>query len=159
MANYDLSALMTRLVEMEKESIASVATNGVDAVSYFPYEQDDFPYWTNRIRGMAPDYLAQDTAHYPFQIAARLVIGHLTEGYKGEVLTKAYEYIPAVTSYFKDKPGMNSIASPTQMDDIFTDFEFTDVVGPVAFQNSGIGVLQVGVEFIFTLPIIDIQYR
>lgn len=158
MANYDLGALMDRLVEMEKESITSLA-DGVDAVSYFPYEQESFPYWTNRIRGMVPGYLAQDTAHYPFQIAARLVIGHLTEGYKGEVQTKAYDYIPAVTSYFKDRPGMNSNAHLTQMDDIFMDFELVDIVGPIAFQNSGIGVLQVGVEFIFTLPIIDIQYR
>lgn len=157
MANYDLSALMDRLLEMEKEAVASVQT--ADGVTYFPYEQEAFPYWTNRITGITPAYLAQDIAQYPLRIAGRLVLGHLTEGYQGELLIRAYDFMEAVLSYFKDRPGMNSTAHSTQMDDIFTDLEIADIVGPAAFQNGGIGAVQVGIDFIFTLPIIDVQYR
>lgn len=154
MANYDLGALMDRLLEMEKEAVDESS-----GVAYFPYEQESFPYWTNRIVGMTPDYVAQDIAHYPFRIAARLVLGHLTEGYKGELILSAYDHIAAVTAYFKDRPGMNSNAHTTQMEDIFTDFELVDVIGPAAFRNDGIGNTQVGIEFIFTLPVIDVQFR
>lgn len=150
--------MMARLLEMEKESIASVSPD-VDGVTYFPYQQEAFPYWTNRMTGVTPDYLAQEIAHYPFRITGRLVMGHITEGYEGELLERAYLYIPAITSYFKDRPGMNSIAHPTPIDDIFTDFEFVTINGPFGFQNSGVGVIQVGIEVLFTLPVIDFQQR
>lgn len=159
MPNYDLGAFMDRLLEMEKESIDDVVDGGVDGVTYFPYEQEAFPYWTNRVTGVTPDYYAQDIAHYPIRIAGRLVMGHLKEGYEGELLERAYVYIPAILSYFKDRPTMKSNAHPTKMDDLLTDFEIVDIVGPAAFQNNGIGATQVGVEIIFTLPIIDVQYR
>lgn len=156
---YDLDALMDRLVEMEKESLASLVGTDIDAVKYHPYEQEAFPYWTNRITGMTPVYLAQDIVQYPFRVTARLVIAHFTEGYRGETATKTYQYIPAVLHYFKDRPGMNSTAHPTQMDDVFRDFEIVDFNGPFAFQNNGIGATQVGFEFVFTLPVLDQQYR
>lgn len=157
MADYDIGAFMIRLLEMEKEAVADIKK--VDGVTYFPYEQEAFPYWTNQVAGLTPGYLAQDIVQYPLRITGMLVLGHYTEGYKGEQLVKAYAYMAAVMSYFKDRPGMQSDAHPDSMDDIFTDFEIVDVVGPAAFQNSGIGVIQVGLKFFFGLPIIDIQYR
>jgi hypothetical protein len=159
MANYDLGDFMDRLLEMEKESIDDLVDGSVDGVTYFPYEQESFPYWTNRVTGFVPDYIAQDIAHYPLRIAGRLVMGHLKEGFEGDILKKSYDYLEAVLSYFKDRPTMKSNAHPTKMDDIFTDFEITDIVGPAAFQNNGIGSTQVGLEFVFVLPIIDVQYR
>lgn len=159
MADFNLSDFMGRLLEMEKESVADVAGIAVDGVTYFPYEQEAFPYFTNRTTNMTPIYEPDDMVVFPFRVTGSLVLGHLTEGYKGEPLIKAQDYITAVLSYFIDRPGMKSSAHPTAMQYLAPNFEIVDMVGPNAFQNSGVGVLQVGVNFVFAMPIMVKRHR
>lgn len=159
MADFNLGDFMDRVVEMEKESVASIVSTEVDAVPYFPYEQEAFPYWTNRITGMTPSYLAEDAVEFNFRIVGRIVLGHLTEGYKGEPIVKAQDYISAVLDYFKGRSGMKSVAHPTSMQYLAQYFLIVDMVGPNAFRNDGIGSTQVGIDFVFTLPIMADRHR
>ena len=155
---YNLSDLIDRLVIMEKEAVADLYPDGVDAVGYFPYEQASFPYWHNRITSMTPDEYAADIAKYPFQVTGRFVLGHYTEGFKGELLLSAYPVIEAVLAYFRDRPGMDT-ETLDEMEFVFDELRITNVIGPFAFQNRGVGVTQVGFEVTWALPVIDDQAR
>lgn len=164
MANFDLDALMERLIEMEKESIDALVDNTPDAVKYFPYEQEAFPYWNNRITVFDRINLSQDIVIYAFDITARLVIGHLTEGYRSEIYEDAYDYIASVLDYFADRALMNSNTNDTPMEDVWCDddeyggLEIIDMTGPAAFANAAIDTTQVAIEFVFRLPVIDSIY-
>jgi len=159
MASFDLDAAMTRLVAMEKEALAAITTN-VDAVTYFPYEQDGFPYWTNRLTIAPPSWKSGEFVDYVFSITGRLVVAHLTEGYRGEGITKIYQYIPEVLDYFDNRPFLTSTSYPTELDDVSPDngLEIVDIIGPAAYRNDGIGSTQVGIEVIFRLPFLIKAY-
>jgi hypothetical protein len=162
-SDFDLREAMARITQMEIDALVDIEGAAVDAKAYFPYEQEAFPYWTNRVVNMLTTYpFGQDIALYSFQVGARLVMGHFTQGYEGEILTKAYDYIPAVLEYFKDRPYLTNSVQTTPLSNIWVDTgegaEITNVVGPSGFVNSGIGAIQVGVEFTILLPFIAQLY-
>src|SRR3972149_10038596 len=138
MASFDLKTAMTRLAAMEKESISAITTS-VDAVTIFPWEQGGLPYWTNRLTTVPPVWLAGDFASYAFSITGRLVVAHITEGYRGEGIEKVYDYIPEILDFFDNRPFLTSTAYPTELDDVAPDngLEIVDIVGPNAYRNDG----------------------
>lgn len=156
MASWDLATAMLRLVAMEKDSIAAVVSTAVDGVTYYPYQQESFPYWHNRMLPTTVEWVADDYPVYRVRIVGRLVIGHLKEGYKGQTPDKVYDYVPEVYDYFDRRPMMTSTDYPTDLDDIYPDDGLTILgdSGFLAFVNSGIGVTDVGIEFTFEIPFI-----
>ena len=159
MAAFDMDAAMDRLVSMEIESLAAVITT-VDAKKFYPWTQEAFPYWHNRITGYEPEHPSQDYIIHRYEVTGRLVVAHFTEGYRGEGMDKAYQYIAEVNDYFDNNPLMITAEYPTAFDDIddASGVEIVQVIGPNAFANSGIGEMDIGVEFVFSLPFIVQAY-
>jgi len=149
---------MDRLVIMQKEALVSINAN-VDAVPFFPHSQEAFPYWVNWLRRGSPSSAGEDIRMDGYSVMMRLVMGHITEDYSGELLTLAYEYIPAVVDFFATRPFLTNATDTTPLDFIHPEgAEIVDFIGPHGFQNSGLGVTQVGVEFTLSLPIMNSVY-
>lgn len=117
--SYDLDELMLRLAAMEREALSAVGDTVLcDAVPYWPYTQEIFPYWWNRITNLEvsqePD-LAGDVVVDTYTIDLGLVVAHLTAGYKGEMVSRVYTWIPRILDYF------NLHQDLTSADPLYTD--------------------------------------
>jgi hypothetical protein len=159
-----LSQAMDRIAAMEKQALADLTPSvPADAVPYFPYEQEAFPYFFNRLSGVEPknslsdqdEDSGEDIVVEYYNITIRLVIGHLGEGYRGERAKDLYEYIPAVLQFFREHSFLTSTAYPSELDYINPlDISIPNGTGLLVFQNAGIVNFQVGTEFTLRLPII-----
>lgn len=159
-SDFDLDTAMDRLVEMQKESVTAIVGSAIDAVKYFPYQQEAFPYWTNRLGPLEADFWAEDVGYYPFRILSRLVLGHHDEGYNNSALSAIYSYMPEILNYFESREMLTSSTYPDEFDDLAPDtgLEIEATTPLAVFLNSGIGVAQVGVEFTFLMPFITDRY-
>jgi hypothetical protein len=163
MTNY-IEDAMTRIVEMQKEVFTDDIGEVCDAVPYWPYEQESFPYWTNRLAAMTPDYteFAEDIQTNPETILMRLVVDHVTAGYKGDKPKKAHEYYVPIIDYFSQHSGLNTDSGTytTCADylDPTTQAFITTHTGLVVFSNSGILTMQLGIEFTLRCPFMRSVY-
>lgn len=153
---YDMTEAMNRLVAMEKEALGVTA----DAVTYWPHQQESFPYWWNRLTNMQVDTTI--SAEFDFDIwtvQAGLVIGHVMSGYKGERAQDAYGYIPKILSYFDQHPDMTDTTTYlTPFRYLWLDAGYglalTGIPGGfAATDNSGSGATQHVLLFEFTMPL------
>jgi hypothetical protein len=152
MSSY-LSDAMDRIVAMQKEALNTLTGGKVDAVTYWPYQQNDYPYFINRLGALSLDNeYGEDIDGYIHVVLMRLVVGHITEGYKGETPANMYDYIPAVQAFFRNNPMLTSTANPTAPDYLFYEARIISHTGFVVFSQGGIGQLQVGCEFTLQLP-------
>jgi hypothetical protein len=157
MTNY-IEDAMARIVEMQQEVFTADIGEACDAVPYWPYEQESFPYWTNRLAAMTPDYIefAEDIQTNPETILMRLVVDHVTAGYKGDKPKKAHEYYVPIIDYFSQHSGLNTDSGTytTCADylDPTTQAFITTHTGLVVFSNSGILTMQLGIEFTLRVP-------
>lgn len=158
---YDLKAIMERLTLMEKEAVNTLTSGKVDAKSFFPYQQEVLPYFTNRLLRFTieagEDGLGEDVIIDRYQIEIHYVAAHLTEGYEGEAPDKIYEIIPAMLDYFSK----HELLSTSTLDPIdFVDPEGAQLTDGSynAFTNSGIGPTQIGPKFTLDLPLIRGPY-
>lgn len=158
---YDLKSIMERLTVMEREAVNTLTAGQVDAVAFFPYQQEVMPYFTNRVVRFAvesgEDGFGEDVIIDRYSIAIRYVGAHLTEGYQGEAPDKLYEVIPAMLDYFSK----HELLSTSSLDPIdFVDPEGAQITDGNygAFTNSGIGPTQIGLEFTLDLPLIRGPY-
>lgn len=141
--------LLQRVAAMQLEAMTSIGVKA-DAKPYFYHTQDDFPYFTNRIAANPrTDNGAEDFDFNTPTVVMRLVVGHLTEGYRGEVETRLYEWGPVVSTWFQEHMWLTSAAFPERMDNLSIT-RLTDNGGLRAFQDSGIDATQVGREIQFT---------
>jgi len=149
MTTYLEDALL-RIVAMEKEVIP-----GCDAVPYFIYTQESYPYWTNRVGAIATSTDSEDEAKRVYQIIMRLVIGHRTEGYTGELeVTLQSTYIPQILTYFSQRLRLQCVAFPDIMRYIAPEGAFIpNATGLAVLAVGGIGVEEIGAEFSLELPI------
>lgn len=151
-----LNDMLDRIVAMEKEALSSLAP-GVNAVPYWPYQQSEFPYFTNRPGPWSPDYeRGEDVALDGYSIAMRLVAAHVDEGYEGGPQGNIHQWILAVINFFEDKPFLTSTAYSTALDFINSDpgAEITSHTGLVIFRNAGVFAQQLGVEFTLEVPVL-----
>lgn len=156
--------LLNRLVALEKEAMTSIGVSA-DAKPYALHVQESFPYFTNRIAAnTVTDDGSEDTDLNNPLVIIRLVIGHATEGYKGQPEGKLYEWGPVVKTYLQQRANwLQTAAGPyaTRMDNLQS-ARVTDNGGFRIFDNSGLGVNQVGrelqVQCIFTASIEQIYY-
>lgn len=139
-----LEDAMTRLVDMEQQVIS-----GSTAVKYPHYAQEDFPYWTNNFTEFRPgrgdDEFEYDYERRIYVADIRYIIGHITEGYKGQPQEQFWADWPAIQDFFAENPGLTSTTYTTPLR--YLDPQETVLLpsaGLVRFQNSGIGADQVG---------------
>lgn len=158
MPNY-IQDIMARLVAMEKEALATVAaTNNQtpDAVAYWPWEQEGFPYFTNRLGSMSnsPTDYSEDIESYSHTVLIRLVVDHWIAGFDGEKADLAYQYLVAFEDYMRQHPMLTTDAGSytSEPDYLFQQMVLTGHTGLVIFQNAGINASQYGIEFTLALP-------
>lgn len=145
-----LSDGLARIVAMQKEIITTS-----DAKPFFFYAQESFPYWTNRVGNVSVELQSQDFYIYTHHIVMRLVIGHKTEGYTGDLeQTLQTTYIPQTLEYFAGRIRLQSASYPGIMTDIDPRGAIMlNCTGLATFQDGGIGVEQIGSEFTLEMPI------
>jgi hypothetical protein len=161
MANYDLDAIMDRLPVLQTAAMAGLSTPVTcDAVNYWPFVGEGFPYWWNRIESMVVEYspMAEGEIHN-YQISMAMVIGHLTEGYDGEVSSKAYPWIAGILDYFRQHrklyDGTTYTTAPDWLWIVDGGARITGVPnGTRTLANSGLGVQQVAVVFNLEIPLL-----
>lgn len=110
---YVLGDVMARLAAMQSEAIVlrgdGISQHGIDAVPYWPYQQEITPYFWNRINSMETEDISGDITIDRYSIEMGLVCGHFTEGYRGELPALVYsEWIPSVLRYFRAQRWLNT---------------------------------------------------
>jgi hypothetical protein len=168
MADSYLLDLMKRVVAMQLEAITPLAPDvGVDAVYKWPYQQNRFPYFTNRLGsmpvsggGIDPGQYATDIDLYSHQVLMRLVVAHLTQGIDTDVPNNVYDYIVQVEDYFRTHPQMatDSGTYSTCPDWILEDSRISGHTGIAVFTQGGVGQAQIGCEFTLLIPILREVY-
>lgn len=162
-----LDDALDRIVAMQKEAMASITGGKFDAVPYWPYFQNDFPYMTNRHGAMTVDYTkyAPDIEDNPETIAMRLVVAHITSGYKGEKPALALDYYIAIRNYFRTHSDL--VTDGTIYGDYTSYPDYLDPdtgayivshTGLVVFANSGLPDMQLGYEFALSIPYMQSVY-
>lgn len=155
-----LDDAMDRLFAMQQESLNTLL--GYDCASkIWPYFQDTFPYWVTRPGQRTNNDLSQDMRVKVRNIPMRLVLGHWNEGYESELSDRALQFIVAVDDYFDLREDLSSTTYPSDPDFLMPGFggRIINDTGLVIFDNSGIGALQIGVEFVLELQYLRAAYR
>lgn len=89
---------------------------GADALRFALHWQEDFPYWTNRYTEFTPgEYYGDDNSQRLYTLEAVLHWGYVTEGDYGAMETAIYENLPAIQTYFEERPGLQSPSYPTPL--------------------------------------------
>jgi hypothetical protein len=102
MATY-LTELLNRVVALQKEAMTSIGISA-DAVPYFWHAQESFPYFTNRIADLSVSGDgSEDIDFNQPTVIMRLVVAHISEGYRGQAEQKLYEYLPVVKTYIQQR--------------------------------------------------------
>jgi hypothetical protein len=145
MATYE-TELLKRCAAMQIEAMTSIGVSA-DAVPYFFHtNSDSFPYFTNRIAdNPITDNGGEDVEINNPIVIMRLVVAHITSGYKGENEAKVYEYGPIVKSWFSKHMWLTSALYPLRMGNLQIE-RVTNNGGIRAFENTGIAAIQVGRE-------------
>lgn len=147
MTSVDVNNLLDRIVAIEKEYFTSVA-QAADSVPYFIHSQESFPYLIHRVSRLDLSYTDEDFTVNTYTVTTRLVIGHLTENYVGESESNLYTWLPGLVTYVQQRRWLQSAAYPTPMNKLVgAEMQAGASPGLVIFQNTGIGVQQVGTEF------------
>lgn len=140
-----LNDLLERVVALEKEAMTSMDVKA-DAVPQFYHAQEAFPYFTNRIADIPiSDDGSEDVDLNSPLVIMRLVVGHITEGYKGQPEAKLYTWLPVIKIYFNERMWLTSEKYPDKM----AGLQSARVVnggGLRVFENAGIAAMQVGAE-------------
>ena len=137
--------LLLRVAALEKEGMSSISVT-CDAKPFFIFQQESFPYWTNRITNIPVESDSENIDVETFDIIARLVVDHRTAGYRGEPEALLYRCIPTMIGYFNARELLQSAAYPTEPLDLIQ-ARVTAVDGLRIFETSGLSALQVGTEF------------
>ncbi len=137
-----LTDAMTRIVDMQQECRANTT-----AKPYPFHTQEDVPYWTNNFTEYTPgDYYGSENSQRIYTLEMRYIVGHITDGYKGQPQEQFWADWPIITTFFEERPGLVSTTYPTELAEL--ESGLTDVAaspGLVRFQNTGLpGGDQVG---------------
>lgn len=141
----DLQNLLLRLCAIEEEALAALSMPS-DAIPRFWFAGEAFPYLTHRLGTIAVGEDSEDFDTYDVDVVIRLVIGHITSGYKGENDDKLTTWLPQLINYIDERELAQSAAYPTELTDLIR-IRVVSSTGYAVFVNSAIGnVQQVGTE-------------
>lgn len=153
---------MDRIAQLQQDAVDGLVV--VNVATYYPYQQERLPYWTNQVQAVAFTRDAgEDVEVRVYTIQMRLILAHRGENYDGATFDTAYDIIPAVLDTFEDHLGLTSSVHSEPLDAVFGragyhGVEITAVSGPAIFTNAGIMGNQIGLQFTLTLPIIRQRY-
>jgi hypothetical protein len=142
-----MNELLARVVAIQKEAMASLTPPvPVDSVPRFNHVQEAFPYFTNRIADtpVSDDGSQDEDVNSPI-LLMRLVVDHVTSGYRGEVEAKLYTWLPVIKTYFNERMWLQSAAYPLRMENLQS-ARVINSGGLRIFDNAGIAAVQVGAE-------------
>lgn len=152
-----LTDLMKRTVACDKEAMAGVA--GFTSVRIFPYQQEGFPYMVNRLGAKTLTDAPEDQFRYTRAIVKRLVIGHYTSEFQGQLSDKVTEWLVLFEDYYRDNDLLTSTTFPVEPTYLHPlGVSLGADTGLVVFANNGIGVMQIGVEFTLQVPILESNF-
>lgn len=150
-----LQNAIDRLVELEIAAMAAFTTPVTgDAVDHFTHTQNNFPYWTNRPgRITLPD--DEEDLDYPtYIVISRLVIGHVGEGYDGDLENSLQLWIPQLITYFNARPTLVTATQSSGLPNLLH-ARVSGATGLAILQNYGSIGSQVGCEFTHTLEFVE----
>ena len=152
MADNVYTDITKRAMTLQKKAIP-----GAEVYPYFMTNDARFPYWTNRIGAATTEFNSEDYFDEERPISMRLVIGHITSGYVGELDDVLGGYIDNVYTVFLDLnaqmliDGTTYTEAPTYLQPLGTDLTGGDT-GLAFFEAPWMGlVMEVGVEFTLTV--------
>lgn len=145
----DLDAALDRIVEIQIASLAALSVTA-DAVPYFTHYQEVPPYWTNRLGPITIEGESEDIDEPVYTVIMRLVVDHITAGYKGQNEDKLKTWIPAIIRYFHTRRWLETATQTNGLANLL-DSRITAATGFRVFQAIGIETPQVGCEFTLRL--------
>jgi hypothetical protein len=154
MANeIDLDDLIKRVCAMEEEAL------GIRALDVLADRLDQTPYMTNGLGDFAYDTNSEDMQADVYVVRMRLIIGHVTEGYKGQTERVLRKHIPVLRAFFAAHVGLTATKFPEPPDYLSQmGATLTGGIGTAYFQEPGIP-MQVGTEFRLRVPVdTDIEF-
>jgi hypothetical protein len=141
-----LQSVLERLCAIEKETLADLSPSVVaDAVPYMIHTQEAFPYFTHRGTNGVIDSNSEDIDDNSVEIIVRLVVGHVTDGYRGQPESALYTYLPAVIEGINSRELLQSDAYPADLNGLIS-ARATAYSGLRIFETAGIQARQVGTE-------------
>lgn len=137
-----------RMAAIEKAALNAVGMTRVDH-GLWPWKQDSFPYFVHRIarQALIEDLSTERTFCDEYEITSRCVVGHYTGGgLQGNVI-QGWSLIPVLLQAYRTSDNLTSEAYP-EYPQYMSGLDITPSSEPgiVAFQNSGLGVTQLGFE-------------
>lgn len=167
MPNYDLEHIMERFPVLAKAALATVNDDSTgqpqscDAVHFWPYQQEAFPYWWHRIDDMTPEEdPGGDLEIHVYSVSAALVIAHLSaDAHSGYSSDKAYRWMAAYLNYMRSHrtlvDGTTYTSPPDWLWTAAGGAKITGIPnGTRTLANSGVGTQQVAVVFTIELPLL-----
>jgi hypothetical protein len=112
LADIDLDDVIQRVVAMEKEAtVNDLAQGGLPALDYLAGQYETTPYLTNGIGQFTFSEDPEDTQNDSYVVRMRLIVGHVTQGYKGSAERLLRYYIPVIRKYFAAHPNLTTDSS------------------------------------------------
>lgn len=150
-----LQAVLDRLAAIEIEALAGMTPAvTADAKAFMLHTQEAFPYFVHRVGNLNIDYDSHDFDTYEVEVTARLVVGHMTEGYHGQPESVLYSYIPVVIEAINARELLQSAAYPTALDGL-VGARVSGSSGMRVYESAGIQPRQVGTEFTVVCEFLD----
>ncbi len=148
----DAQELLLRVRDLEIEALAALSPPVTcDAKEYLYHVQEEFPYWTNRISGIAVAGDSEELDVDTYEVTMRLIVGHITEGYVGDPESTLYLYIPHVKLFFNEHEMLQTTSGDydTAMTSLWN-ARIGNSPGLRVYTDAGISAQQVGTEFVLT---------
>jgi hypothetical protein len=141
-----LQSALERLCAIEKEALADLTpTVAADAVPCMIHTQEAFPYFTHRSGALVIESDSHDLDDYEVEIIVRLVVGHLTDGYRGQPESTLYTYLPVVIEAINARELLQSDTYPAALDGL-VGARVISARGLAIFETAGVQARQVGTE-------------
>lgn len=152
-AEIDLDDLIKRVVAMEEEAL------GIRALDVLADKIDQTPYMTNGLGDFSYATNGEDLQADLYVVRMRLIVGHVTEGYKGQTERVLRKHIPVLRAFFAAHVGLTATKYPNPPDYLSQmGATLTGGIGTAYFQEPGLP-MQVGSEFRLQVPVdTDIEF-
>jgi len=140
----DHSDLLKRFADLQKETIS-----GSEAFRRQAASAAGFPYWTNALGPGEYDIDGDEQSIEIRRVISRLIIGHFTENYNGEVEDDLYEQISLWHQAIADADqliGTTNTTAPAYLHALGVWVESDS--GLEYFITPGVPHVQIGVEFV-----------
>jgi hypothetical protein len=112
---------------------------------------ETFPYFVVRAGAITDGVTADDESEeldgITVNMIVRHVIGHITQGYRGETAVEMYSEVGLLLNTFHSRDLLQSATYPEAMLHI-DEARFVSGAGFAVIESSGIGVMQVGTEHV-----------